>query len=228
MPDDAEAKIDAKTDTKTDSQPHEPRESWERQYQISGNIWAGIVDLPKLPAGTRVLEAGCGNGKTLLAMQGKGLDIFAFDFSRTAAALAKKNLTARMSGEVLVGDASRLMFAAETFDVIFARHIIGHSLKETRDAIVAEFNRVLKTGGVLYFTEFEAADMKACGDIVSEPRTYMKKNGIMTHFFTEDEVRELFCDIGFECVSLQTHGWDLKVRGVRYPRAEVNGIFRKK
>lgn len=206
----------------------EPRESWERQYKSSGNIWGGIVDLPELPAGTRVLEAGCGNGKTLLAMQGKGLDIFAFDFSRTAAALAKKNLTARMSGEVLIGDASKLMFAADTFDVVFARHIIGHSLKEERCAIVSEFCRVLKRGGVLYFTEFEAADMKACGDAVPEPRTYRKKNGIMTHFFTEDEVRELFCDRGYECVSLHTHRWDLKVRGARYPRAEVNGVFRKK
>jgi len=57
----------------------------------------------------------------------------------------------------------------------------------------------------------------------SEPWTFARRNGIATHYFTEDEVRSLVGSrFDGECT---THTWDLTVRGERFPRAEITGRF---
>ncbi|MBN2733841.1 MAG: methyltransferase domain-containing protein [Methanomicrobiaceae archaeon] len=200
---------------------------WEEHYKKCGDIWAGSINsLPELPPGSLVLEAGCGNGKTISAMGARGWNIYGFDFSKTALKLCKKNTLKNTSAEVFVSDASDLPFKKNTFDAVLARHITGHSKEKKRYDIAAELTRVLKTGGILFFSEFERSDMRFGTGEETEPGTFLKKNGIMTHFFSEDETKELFS--GMSPVYIRTDKWPMLIRGKKYPRAEVNAVFEKK
>lgn len=209
----------------TISEMNESPVFWDEHYRLCKNIWAGSVSLPKYPSGTKVLEAGCGNGKTLASMKETGWDITAFDFSKEAALLSRKNSPGFFNADIFVSDASYLPFKDEVFDLVFARHITGHSKKKKRDFIAGELIRVLKSGGELHFVEFEISDMRNKKETFLEDNTFLNKNGIITHFFSEDEVRNLLSKVNEKFI--QTEKWPLKIKGKDYQRAEINAVFEK-
>jgi len=64
--------------------------AWNREYREKGRVWRGAAaKLPDLPAGSRVLELGCGNGKTLPAMLRRSWRIAALDISTLALRLGR-------------------------------------------------------------------------------------------------------------------------------------------
>ncbi|MGB3943701.1 MAG: class I SAM-dependent methyltransferase, partial [Methanothrix sp.] len=71
--------------------------AWDRQYREKGRIWRGApAKLPDLPEGSRVLELGCGNGKTLAAMLRRSWRVAALDISTLALRLGR-DLTVEVS-----------------------------------------------------------------------------------------------------------------------------------
>jgi len=199
---------------------------WDEHYRACRNIWAGTAGwLPDLPLGSKVLEAGCGNGKTISGMKKRGWDITGFDFSKNAARLCKENLPTDICAEILVSDAAKLPFREDTFDGVFARHITGHSEQNKRKKIAKELRRVLNPDGLIFFSEFEISDMRFGEGDKTEDNTFYKKNGILTHFFSEDEVNSLFPDMIL--ISLETVKWPLKIMGKENTRAEIHAVFRK-
>jgi hypothetical protein len=53
----------------------------------------------------------------------------------------------------------------------------------------------------------------------------MRKNGIVTHYFTEVEVLTLFSGLAVQsCVQ---HRWEMRVRGMVFTRAEIVAEFKK-
>lgn len=199
---------------------------WEKEYARKGRVWGGAVhNLPALSRGERVLELGCGNGKTFAALLERGCVVTGIDISLSATVLCRSQVFTRTVGEVAVADACHLPFAAGAFDAVVAFHVIGHLREKDRKNAVEEIARVLRPGGTLFFSAFSQKDFRAGQGTESEPWTFARKNGIATHYFTEDEVRSLtgsrFCG---EC---KTHTWDLTVRGKRFPRAEITGQFNR-
>ncbi|MFA5253067.1 MAG: class I SAM-dependent methyltransferase [Methanoregula sp.] len=199
---------------------------WEKEYARKGRIWGGAVhNMPALSRGERVLELGCGNGKTFAALLERGCTVTGIDISLSATVLCRSQVFTRTVGEVAVADACHLPFAAGAFDAVVAFHVIGHLREKDRKNAVEEIARVLRPGGTLFFSAFSQKDFRAGQGTESEPWTFARKNGIATHYFTEDEVRSLtgsrFCG---EC---KTHTWDLTVRGKRFPRAEITGQFNR-
>ena len=64
--------------------------AWDRQYREKGRIWRGApAKIPDLPEGSRVLELGCGNGKTLAAMLRRSWRVAALDISTLALRLGR-------------------------------------------------------------------------------------------------------------------------------------------
>lgn len=198
---------------------------WEEEYLCKGAVWGGAVHhLPVLPQGSRVLELGCGNGKTLSAMIGKNWNVTAIDLSFSAVAMSRINDT-QQKAEVCVGDARHLPFAPEKFDAVFAIHILSHLNKMDRTRAVAEAARVLKTGGLLYFSGFSTDDFRSFKGSIVEDGTVKRGFGICTHYFTEPETQELFSNLTLETIT--TERWSMRVRGQDLPRAEVQASFIK-
>ena len=98
-----------------------------------------LLQMAKLPAGTQVLELGCGNGQTALYLQQKGYQVTAID-RETAD-----------NPNIRQGDMLRLDFPADMFDAVLAEC----SLSASGDPLLALTNayRVLKVGGHLLISD---------------------------------------------------------------------------
>jgi ubiquinone/menaquinone biosynthesis C-methylase UbiE len=200
--------------------------AWDRDYSARGNLFGGTPSrLPNLAAGTLVLELGCGNGKSLHAMETKGWSVVAVDYASRALRMCRERFCSAPDFRLVRADARNLPFRDNTFDVSFATHIAGHLLAEERIALAEEITRVTKPGGALYFRDFGTGDFRCGKGTLIEDRTFRRGSGSITHYFSDEEVRDLFS--GFRRISVSRECWSMRVRGRDYRREEVTGIFEK-
>lgn len=198
--------------------------AWETDYKNRGPLWGGgLPSLPDLPEGSKVLELGCGNGKTLSSMLRYPWTITALDFSAGAVRLGR--VVAHERADFLVADACLLPFVDRAFDAVFAFHVVGHVLHSDREMMASEVTRVLKHGGKIFFRDFGVGDVRAGKGEEVEPGTFMRSQGVITHYFTEDEAENLFSLM--KPVTILTHKWAMRVRGKYLLRAEVEAVFQK-
>ena len=203
-----------------------PKAVWERDYRRRGRRWGGSPpSLPDMPAGSLVLEAGCGDGKNLDAMNAREWNVVALDFSPTALSLCAGLEGRRSRMAFIAGDASRLPFRTGSFDAVFLIHVAGHATKPVRRMIAEEAARVTRTGRLVVFREFSRDDMRAGSGQETEPHTYLKGDGISTHYFTEEEAISLFSCLN--PVSVRTHRYPLRIMGKDLFRAEIEAEFIK-
>jgi SAM-dependent methyltransferase len=199
---------------------------WENIYSHKGRVWGGAVhNLPPVKAGMHVLELGCGNGKTSLALMDTGCDLVGIDLSPSAIGLCRALTSRRLAGEFTLADARSLPFAEDSFDAVVAFHVIGHMTTEGRKCCARESSRVLRAGGTLSFAGFSCEDFRAGNGCEIEPGTFERKNGIATHYFTGNEVLALFSGLTVE--ECTTRRWVMTVRGSALPRAEIAATFTK-
>jgi len=200
---------------------------WEGEYAKKGRIWGGAVHfLPEIPRGERVLELGCGNGKTSRALLEHGCDVVGVDVALSAIRLCRHHAPGDTTGEFALADARSLPFADASFGAVTAFHVIGHLPEGERARCAREAGRVLRPGGSLHFSGFSREDFRAGNGRETEPGTFLRKNGIATHYFSEEEVLTLFGDL--VPAGCTTRRWTLTVRGRAYPRAEIAAAFTKK
>jgi arsenite methyltransferase len=115
--------------------------------------FAGVANpwkLGRLEAGERVLDLGSGAGTdSLIAAQMVGYRGRVTGIDMTPAMLAKARAAAVEMGlsnvEFVEGEAERLPFGDESFDVVVSNGVID--LIPDKDAVFAELNRVLVPGG---------------------------------------------------------------------------------
>ena len=109
----------------------------------------------RYPAGTRVLEAGCGTGAqtVILAQNNPAVDFVSVDISPDS--LAQARAAVERAGLVNVrfeqADLFRLPFSNAAFDAVFVCFVLEH-LREPLRAL-AELQRVLRPGGTITVIE---------------------------------------------------------------------------
>ena len=109
--------------------------------------------LPRMGAGRRVLNAGCGTGSLSLRLLDKGYEVTSLDASEPSVArLAARvrELYGDSGPPVIVGDVCELPFADAEFDAAFCGEVLEH-LDDDR-AAVGEIARVLRPGAPLVAT----------------------------------------------------------------------------
>jgi SAM-dependent methyltransferase len=201
-------------------------ECWEDDYARRGRVWGGAVHhLPSLARGERVLELGCGNGKTCRALLERECEVVGIDLSASAVRLCRSHAPEGSAGQFALADVRSLPFSDAAFDAVVAFHVIGHLPAEGRVFCAQEAARVLRDRGVLYFSGFSGEDFRAGTGCGTEPGTFIRKNGIATHYFSEDEVLALF--LGLAPCECTTRRWTMMVRGQPLPRAEIVATFTK-
>jgi ubiquinone/menaquinone biosynthesis methyltransferase len=105
--------------------------------------------------GTRALDVCCGTGDIAMALAARGAQVSAVDFSESMLARARQR-SARLGGprpvEFIQGDALRLPFPDDTFDVV----TMGYGLRNLAqfERGVRELYRVARPGGRILILEF--------------------------------------------------------------------------
>jgi ubiquinone/menaquinone biosynthesis C-methylase UbiE len=104
-----------------------------------------------LPAGARLLDAGCGTGGLLarLAELRPDLDLQGLEYDAEAAALARAKLPSGHDPDSLrVGSVNAMPYADGQFDAIVSADVLCHAAVD-EPAALAEFLRCLKPRGTL-------------------------------------------------------------------------------
>ena len=99
-------------------------------------------------SGKELLEIGCGLGTDLLEFARGGARVTGLDLTPAVVALARRRFELEgASGNFVVGDAERLPFADNRFDVVYSFGVLHHTPDTGR--AFAEVRRILRPGGVL-------------------------------------------------------------------------------
>lgn len=115
------------------------------------------VDFDRLGVGshTKVIDIGAGQGRHSFEMFRRGADVIAFDQSESDMAdvaemfdamMAEGQVPADAKARAEVGDALRLPYADNSFDVVLMSEILEHIPSD--EEAIAEMARILKPGGV--------------------------------------------------------------------------------
>src|SRR3989344_9168660 len=130
-----------------------------KKYQVIADegLWESekiLID-KYFPVGSKILDVGCGSGRTAMPLFKAGHSVVGVDFTPQMIGLAKKKaVDHKLAINYRIGDATNLEFANDLFDgAIFApdgfAQIPG---KQKRQDALNEIHRVLKPGGVLILT----------------------------------------------------------------------------
>ena len=114
-------------------------------YRGRRRIIRAELDRLTLPAGARVLDAGCGSGRTLEEL-GRYGEVFGIELDPGAAEMAR----GRGCGEVRVGRLEELPWEDGHFDLITCLDVIEHTPDDR--ATLGALRRVCKAGGFLLVT----------------------------------------------------------------------------
>ncbi len=143
---------------------YRPKDFWNRWSEryskekargvIGSSHWWLLEKLQKYTGG-RVLEAGCGYGRTLQFLNSKAEDAFFLcgaDISLSMIEFARKSLPPEMGIRTLCADMNSLPFSDQVFDVVFTRGALMHCPEEALDKVFLELERVSK-GEILLVEE---------------------------------------------------------------------------
>lgn len=218
-----------KTMNTTNFNPDE-RAGWEQIWR-SGDIPPGFQSfaLPNqvvvewaetVPPGGFVLDVGCGVGRHVTYLGGRGFRVAGVDISPSGVRLAEEACAAReIVFDGRVANMTTLPWPDATFDAVLSASTIHHQLRAGIVQTLAEVRWVLKPGGT-FLVDFPCADtghhqglrrLVVAGQIVEvEPDTFVDErpepedlDGFLPHHFcNEADVRELLQP--FDIVSLWT------------------------
>jgi SAM-dependent methyltransferase len=114
-------------------------------YRGRRRVLRAELDRVALGPGARILDAGCGSGRTLQELADYGV-VSGVELSERAAAIARD----RGVGEVRIGRVEELPWPDVTFDLVTCLDVIEHTADDR--ATLAELRRVTRPGGTLLVT----------------------------------------------------------------------------
>ena len=128
------------------------------KYMEAGAI--EVLDGWNIPANKRLLDVGCGAGQTAIPAAKKGIHVTGIDIAENLIEHARKRAAnARMLVQFDVGDAEDLPYDENTYDVAIS--MFGAMFAPRPNQVMAEFGRILRSGGQLYMANWTPNSMPA-------------------------------------------------------------------
>lgn len=203
-----------------------------RRYRSFAEPNATVVEwADTMPPGGAVLDVGCGAGRHVIYLGGRGFQVSGIDISPSGIKLTQEACAERgITFDGHVSGMDSLPFEDEMFDGALSTSTIHHLRRAGVAKALAEVRRVLKPGGVL-IADFPCTDtleyrvmrrQVAAGELTEvEPSTFVDERPLIDltddlflphHFCDEADLRDLLS--GFEIVKLWAALWDAERDGV--------------
>lgn len=142
--------------------------------------------------GARILDAGCGAGRPVLAALAERHDVVGLDISTTMLERSREHAPAAALAQGALG---RLPFAADSFDAVVSFYAIIHVPKEEHERVLSEFRRVLRPGGDLLVSMGAIEGWEGRNDDWLDTDTAMAWS-----YYGPERSREIVEEAGFEVV----------------------------
>jgi len=147
----------------------------------------------------RILDWGCGAGRNLAYLAGKGFEMTGMDPSQRGIEAARELLESEgLRGELKVVEPGPIPAEDESYDAVLSMYAIEHGVRDEVKKSVEELHRVLKRDGLSLITLSSGEDsMKESGQLVA-PGTFVPTEGPekgIQHYLTErEDIDEFFSD----------------------------------
>ena len=145
-----------------------------------------------------VLDAGCGDGKTTEVLAKKA-EVVGCDFSREALVSLQHQRGKDIQADLVECELGSLPFGDEKFNAVTCIHSLSHMKEKDRSGAAAEIFRTLVPDGFVLVEGFDVDDFRYGKGEEVEKASFLRGNGIMTHYFEKGEVQGLFG--GMETIS---------------------------
>ena len=145
--------------------------------------------------GRSLVDIGCNWGRWTIAASRAGYRATGIDLSKKALAAARR-IAAQLGADAdyVVGDARRLSFPDDSFDVVFSYSVLQHLPKDDVRLVVKELGRVLKPGGQALI---EMPNARGVLNLVRQAaRGFSEGAGGDVRYWTPAELRETFAGLG--------------------------------
>jgi demethylmenaquinone methyltransferase/2-methoxy-6-polyprenyl-1,4-benzoquinol methylase len=109
-------------------------------------------------AGMFILDVGCGTGSQLALYQKAGCEVFGIDTSPAMLQVARRKLGNRAN--LHLGDASRMPYRAEMFELITTSLTLHEMPGAVRTAVMNETKRTLKKDGRILLIDFHPGSIR--------------------------------------------------------------------
>ncbi|SCA55176.1 Methyltransferase type 11 [Candidatus Terasakiella magnetica] len=141
-----------------------------------------------IPSGAKILDVGCGHGFALNLFKEAGLNPVGIGFGEEAEKCRQNGF------EIIETDMSFTDVPDESFDVIWCRHVLEHSLFPF--FTLSEMHRLLKVGGVFYM-EVPAPETACAHETNQNHYSVLTKNGWLSLLHRTGFVDVKMYDINF-------------------------------
>ena len=139
--------------------------------------------------GTKILDAGCGNGKDCKYISEKGFDINGIDLSVGMLNIAKEKVP---NGKFEIMDITDITYPEDSYDGIISNCSLFHIPVEELPKTLESFRKILKPNGKLLLILQEGTGEM----MVEEP--YRPGVHIYMNYFSTEQIQELLYEYGFE------------------------------
>ena len=172
-----------------------------------------------------VLDAGCGDGKTT-ELIAKKCEVVGSDFSREALESLRVQRPSLNKVDLVECELTDLPFESEKYDAVACVHALSHMYCHERVRVADELVRVVRPGGVLFVEGFGKGDLRFGEGSKIEEGTFLRGNGIATHYFEEKEIPRLFRTLA--CLSESRSSRRVTLGAMSGKREIIRVLMRKK
>lgn len=148
----------------------------------------------------RILDLGCGSGRHTIYLSKRGFEVYGMDNAATGLKQTRKKLKELgLKAKLKNSDCYKTFpYKDHFFDAVISSQVIHHAKLKDIQKCIAEIERVLHPGGIVFVTVTQCSYHKSVDTKMKliEPRTYIMldgfEKGVPHHIFTKTSLRKYF------------------------------------
>jgi ubiquinone/menaquinone biosynthesis C-methylase UbiE len=195
---------------------------FKKYFHLGGNeATRRLIDLCSINKNNRVIDIGCATGKTACRLARRygckvvGVDILPAMIERAKERASAEGVTG--SVEFKVGDAQKLPFEDDLFDVVLGEFITG--MVDDKESAVSEYIRVAKPGGTIGLNEATWLKAPPPQEIIG----FLSRTvGFKGELFTSDGWKQLLERQGLKEIMVRTN----KAESLSNPMENIKDLLR--